>query len=99
MAELLCLDLSNKPVKMHLSEWLTTVHQLLSLGEYSRARLLLNTILQAQDDCVEAHVLLVHTLLRLGESHWPKALHDARYAAGGEATAAPTTFDHNILSK
>ncbi|WIA39628.1 hypothetical protein OEZ86_005707 [Tetradesmus obliquus] len=80
MAELLCLELSNKPVKHHLQEWLDAVQQLHALGEWSRARLLLNTVLQARDDCVEAHVLLVQTLLHLGEPQWPKALQEARHA-------------------
>lgn len=79
MAELLCLELSNKPVKHHLQEWLDAVQQLHAQGEWSRARLLLNTVLQARDDCVEAHVLLVQTLLHLGEPQWPKALQEARY--------------------
>jgi hypothetical protein len=80
MAELLCLELSSKPVKHHLQEWLDAVQRLHALGEWPRARLLLNTVLQARDDCVEAHVLLVQTLLRLGEPQWPKALQEARCA-------------------
>jgi hypothetical protein len=80
MAELLCLELSSKPVKHHMQEWLDAVQRLHALGEWSRARLLLNTVLQARDDCVEAHVLLVQTLLHLGKPQWPKALQEARCA-------------------
>jgi hypothetical protein len=78
MAELLCADLSNKPVRDHLQEWLDTSTALLAAGEYVRAKLLLNTILQAHPVCVQAHVQLVHTHLHLEQSLWPKAVQIAR---------------------
>lgn len=78
MAELLCADLSNKPVRDNLQEWLDTSTALLAAGEYVRAKLLLNTILQAHPVCVQAHVQLVHTHLHLEQSLWPKALQIAR---------------------
>lgn len=51
---------------------------LLRAGDYQRAKLLLNTILQAHPACVQAHVQLVHTHLHLEQSLWPKALQIAR---------------------
>ena len=80
MAELLCADLSSRPVRDNLQEWLDTASTLLRAGEYLRAKLLLNTVLQAHPTCVQAHVQLVHTHLHLEQSLWPKALQVARYA-------------------
>lgn len=78
MAELMCADLSNRPVRDNLKDWLDATSALLAAGEYSRAKLLLNTILQAHPACVQAHVRLVHTHLHLEQSLWPKALQIAR---------------------
>jgi hypothetical protein len=78
MAELMCADLSNRPVRDNLQGWLDTTSALLAAGEYIRAKLLLNTILQAHPACVQAHVRLVHTHLHLEQSLWPKALQVAR---------------------
>lgn len=80
MAELLCADLSSRPVRDNLEEWLSTATALLKAGEYVRAKLLFNTILQAHPACVQAHVQLVQTLLHLEQSLWPKALQVARCA-------------------
>ncbi|KAF8058841.1 NPG1 [Scenedesmus sp. PABB004] len=78
-AELLLADLAGKqPVGAHLQEWLDGARQLLAAGEAVRARLALDTVLQAAEHCLEAHVLLVHTHLALGPSHWQRALAAAR---------------------
>lgn len=74
MAELLCADLASRPVRDNLQEWLDTATALAAAGEYTRAKLLLNTILQAHPACITAHVQLVHTHLHLEQSLWPKAL-------------------------
>lgn len=82
MAELLCADLSNRPVQANLSEWVTAAKQLESVGEFQRAQLLLDTVLQAQEDCVEAYALLVQTHLQLGgDRHLLRALQIARCAS------------------
>lgn len=78
MAELLCADLSTRAVRDNLQDWLDTTTALLKAGEYVRAKLLLNTILQAHPTCVHAHVQLVHTHLHLEQSLWPRALQIAR---------------------
>jgi hypothetical protein len=78
MAELLCADLGNRPVRDNLQEWLDVSTALLKAGDYQRAKLLLNTILQAHPACVQAHVQLVLTHLHLEQSLWPKALQIAR---------------------
>jgi hypothetical protein len=78
MAELLCADLSSRGVRDNLQEWLDTSAALLKAGEYVRAKLLLNTTLQAHPGCAPAHVQLVLTHLHLEQSLWPKALQIAR---------------------
>lgn len=81
MADMLCADLSNRPVASHLSEWLAAVTRLEAVGELAHAQLLLETVLQAHEDCAEAYALLVHTHLQLGDDiHLLHALQVARCA-------------------
>lgn len=78
MAELLCADLSSRPVRDNLEAWLEASTALLGAGEYDRAKLLLSSVLQAHPDSVQAHTQLVLTHLHLEQSLWPKALQIAR---------------------
>jgi hypothetical protein len=78
MTEIVVAELAHKPVKTHLQDWLDAADGLQMQGDYLRAKLVLDTILQSHSSCIEAHVSLVHTHLHLGTSHWPKALQVAR---------------------
>lgn len=89
MADILCADLSDKPVAAHLSEWLAAVQRLEAVGELARAQLLLETILQAREDCAEAYALLVHTHLQWGDDgHLFRALQIARCTAANNSVPA-----------
>lgn len=79
MAELVCADLSSRPVQTNVNEWLAAAQQLTAVGEFQRAQLLLNTVLQAEEHNVAALTVLIRTYLHLGgDRHLRKALQLAR---------------------
>lgn len=85
-------NLYSLPVRQHLQEWLSAVKQLISAGDYARAKLVLSTILQAHPESTEAHMLLVKTCLQLGTRSWPEALKTARCSTWGSMSRQALTL-------
>jgi hypothetical protein len=77
----ICASLSTYPVLTAPEFWLKAALELLAGCRYARAKLLLETVLQAHKEHVDAHILLVDTCLQLGSATWPEGLRVARSAA------------------
>ncbi len=77
----LALYKSLPPVQQAPQQWLDAAKRLIDAGDSRRAKLLLETVLQADQGNGQASALLVAACLRLGPKAWPEALAVARCAA------------------